>query len=90
MQSNPIELLADYIGERTATAVAVAVAAQEAWAEWIDLPAYSRQGQPQVEAWLHAQATAATVQAVRAATAYGCTVQFDTCEGRVGVQVGQA
>ena len=89
--ANPaLRLLSAHLADRAATAQRIATLAEEAWQEWIDLPAYQRATLPQAEAWLDSERRQAAVLVEVALRPTWCSVELDPWTGTAAILVGLA
>lgn len=85
-------MLHAHLHRRAGVAVHLAERAAQAWADWVDLPAFARREQPHIGEELYTIAVAARKVADDAATLRPkfCTVELDAAAGRLRLLVGQA
>ncbi len=89
MDSLAHAMIVEHCALRLRLAGQVAHAADRAWQDWVDAPAFERRDQPQAGEWLAHNCDVPKRVAARYAKAYACTVECSPI-GRVYLLVGQA
>ncbi len=83
------DLIDEHCALRLHLAEQVADAADRAWQDWIDAPAFERRDHPEAGQWLAHNRDVTRRLVARHAKAYACTVECSPI-GRVYLLVGQA